>query len=153
MARPSILTVVFWGSMTAAVLLTVVLPSQGASLAVTVAVPLTVVLLAIVVTLVLGRRAAKAPGIGGPSSVGRLWTPAPKYVYTITVLAAAVTWTMFGMHLGAALEVGDAGGTPEPLQRFLIGLWLLMGVADVWWLLRARTTPATPELRASAPAI
>jgi hypothetical protein len=154
MARPSIVTVVFWGSMTGAVLLTLVLPSRGASLAVTIAAPLIVVLLAIVVTLVLGRRAGKGPGIDGPSSLGSLWSPAPKHLYTITVLGAALTWTMFGMHLGAALEVWDAGGTPDRLQRFIIALWLLMGLADVWWLLRARLTPAGPGLRESAaPAI
>ena len=152
MARPSILTVVFWGSMTAAVLMTPVLPSQGASLAVTIAVPLVVVILAIVVTLVLGR-AGKGPGVGGPSSVGSLWSPAPKYVYTITVVGAALTWTMFGLYLGAALEVWGAGGTPDRSQRFIIALWLLMGLADVWWLLRARPTPVGPGPGESAPAI
>jgi hypothetical protein len=92
MARPSIVTVVFWGSMTAAILVTLVLPSQGASLAVTIAVPLTIVLLGIVITLVLGRRAAKRPGIGGPSSIGSLWSPAPKHLYTITVLTLSLSW-------------------------------------------------------------
>ena len=153
MPRPSLVNVVFWGSMTAAMLLTLVLPAQGASLGVTIAAPLTVLLLGIVLTLVLLRRAAKHAGGGGPSAVRGLWSPGTKHVYTITVVGAAVSWTMFGMHLGGALGEWDAGRAPDRLQRFLIALWLLMGVADVWWLLRVRPTPVDPALTQRAPAI
>jgi hypothetical protein len=68
-------------------------------------------------------------------------------------LGAALTWLMVGMHLGAALEVWDAGGTPERLQLFAIVLWLLIGIADVGWLLRARNAPIGPGSRTGVPAI
>lgn len=72
-------------------------------------------------------------------------------LYAITVLAGALTWAMFGMSLGMLLQTFDAGLTPSLLEVVMVGLWLLMGAGDVWWLLRFGTVRPIPRADRAAP--
>ena len=73
-------------------------------------------------------------------------------LYVLTVLGAPFSWMLFGMALGDALHVWDAGATPSRLQLILVTIWLLVGVGDVWWLLRFRPAPAGSASGGTAPA-
>ncbi len=42
---------------------------------------------------------------------------------------------MFGLSVGMILQAIDAGEPQNRLQVMMAGVWLLMGVGDVWWLL------------------
>lgn len=74
----------------------------------------------------------------------------PPRVYKLTVLAGALSWMMFGMYLNSVLEAG-ASEPQSWLQRTLLGLFFLMGAADVWWLLRFGTARALPPSGPTTP--
>ncbi len=76
----------------------------------------------------------------------------PARLYVLTVLGAPFSWMLFGMSVGEALRVWDAGATPSPLQLVLVAIWLLLGIGDVWWLLRFRPAPTGGASGGVAPA-
>jgi len=57
-------------------------------------------------------------------------------LYKVMVLGGAITWIVFGMFLSSVLRAVDAGEPQNPSTVAFAVLWFLMGVADVWRLLR-----------------
>ena len=61
----------------------------------------------------------------------------PRRTYTLLVLACALSWLLVGLHVPALHDLSHSDAPRRWLPLALLGVFLVLAVADTWALLRA----------------